>query len=306
MDRLAGFPEEKGRKLDLLASSILEQWGDEHKDVPRTLYHYTSADGLLGILKSHSIWMTNLRYMNDFSELQYAHEMIATVLKQKAAAQSAGEILKEFFRRIDNTFDPYAGDHDVFATSFCENGNLLSQWRAYGDKGGGYGVGLDFFHFFSFVPKRCVLRKVIYRRSEQMASVGSVVDAFCAAISATTKGQTVKQADSDNTLPSFCQLFHGLMAEFVFCYKHPDFEQEQEWRLVHAYSPDSTMPPGEAPDELHFRTLGGNFIPYVTLSLDNLMQASRDDNYGVAFPIVELVIDLPSILSLTSNRSNAY
>ena len=31
-----------------------------------------------------------------------------------------------------------------FVSCFCQSGNLLSQWRAYADKGGGYCIGFDF------------------------------------------------------------------------------------------------------------------------------------------------------------------
>ena len=32
-------------------------------------YHYTSVAGCLGILKSHVIWLTDYRYLNDKMEL---------------------------------------------------------------------------------------------------------------------------------------------------------------------------------------------------------------------------------------------
>jgi hypothetical protein len=35
---------------------------------PETLYHYTTQDGLLGIIQSRSLWATNVSYMNDSTE----------------------------------------------------------------------------------------------------------------------------------------------------------------------------------------------------------------------------------------------
>lgn len=34
------------------------------------LYHYTSAEGVLGITSPDSLWATNIRYMNDSREFR--------------------------------------------------------------------------------------------------------------------------------------------------------------------------------------------------------------------------------------------
>jgi hypothetical protein len=45
-----------------------------NEDFPATLYHYTSVDGLLGILRSKRIWATDIRFLNDRSEFFHAME----------------------------------------------------------------------------------------------------------------------------------------------------------------------------------------------------------------------------------------
>ena len=35
----------------------------DEMDKPEYLYHYTSREGLLGILKNDSLWMTNILYL---------------------------------------------------------------------------------------------------------------------------------------------------------------------------------------------------------------------------------------------------
>jgi hypothetical protein len=34
-----------------------------------SLYHYTSGKALLGILQSHYFWATDIRFLNDYEEL---------------------------------------------------------------------------------------------------------------------------------------------------------------------------------------------------------------------------------------------
>jgi len=43
---------------------------------PKLLYHYTTQEGLLGILEKASIWATHYRYLNDASEGQIVLKLL--------------------------------------------------------------------------------------------------------------------------------------------------------------------------------------------------------------------------------------
>ncbi len=92
------------------------------------LYHYTSVNGLRGIIDSGNVWATHLGFLNDLSEGQ--------ALSSDAEYRSR---LEEIDRRSP-----------VFVASFCRHAEpyqmrngLLSQWRGYAGEGGGYCVVLD-------------------------------------------------------------------------------------------------------------------------------------------------------------------
>ncbi len=40
------------------------------------LWHYTTAEGLKGILSSQTLWVTDYRYLNDSSEFIYSKQII--------------------------------------------------------------------------------------------------------------------------------------------------------------------------------------------------------------------------------------
>ena len=40
-------------------------------ELPPRLYHYTSQEGLLGILSSKTLWATRIQYLNDSTEFAY-------------------------------------------------------------------------------------------------------------------------------------------------------------------------------------------------------------------------------------------
>ncbi|MBA3661037.1 MAG: hypothetical protein H0W64_04895 [Gammaproteobacteria bacterium] len=46
----------------------------------KLLYHYTNYKSLLGILSSKQIWLTDYRYLNDSSEIQYSYQEIAPIV----------------------------------------------------------------------------------------------------------------------------------------------------------------------------------------------------------------------------------
>ncbi len=113
------------------------------------LYHYTTLEGLLGIINTPSIRATHIRYMNDPSEFRDAFEQRYT----KVLIDSIGKgsnIISDWFTKIRL----YDEDNDRFLLSFTDDeaiskderlqpGDRLSQWRAYGNGSGGFSLGLE-------------------------------------------------------------------------------------------------------------------------------------------------------------------
>jgi len=289
--------------IDQAVKAITDEWLINHLPIPNVLFHYTSAEGLVGILSSKSIWMTELRYMNDMSELQYAKDKISTRLSTYAEKHNINEIQEEFLKRIASAFDPFSSGNAVFSASFCESGNLLSQWRAYRGKGGGYAIGFDFFHTIRFLSKNCAPRKVIYQEQIQNEIIDAIIEKYLAAIAIETSGRSIKNINVDDFIPAVCQAFSGTAGELMFSFKHPDFHEEREWRLVHFMNINPRFNrSGEFPS---FRSYEGNIIPYLSTSFENAVQASKDDTYGCPFPVVKLFIG-PTINAELNTESVKY
>jgi hypothetical protein len=265
---------------------VLEPWLGEHAEVPEVLYHYTSAEGLIGILQSRSIWLTDLRYMNDSSELQYARTLVEARIENKRATDGLSTTQQEFLRRVQMTFDPFKHGSSVFAASFCEAGNLLSQWRAYRGRGGGYAIGIDFFHTLRFLSRPSVLRRVVYDKAAQERLLDTVIEQFLITIDTFSTDRPPE--DIADFLPIACQHFAAVIGEFLFALKHPDFIEEREWRLVHFAHVDPRMNRGVVTPQV--RSYEGNVIPYFIVEFKAAVEASKDDTSGIPFPIAELVI----------------
>ena len=97
------------------------------------LYHYCSNETFKAIIESGNIWLSDISKSNDSTEL------ISEILKQKAKLSSSQT------KELDQA-NSLIEAHDAFIYwAFCmsEEGDLLSQWRGYGDDGRGFSIGFD-------------------------------------------------------------------------------------------------------------------------------------------------------------------
>src|ERR1700730_5288689 len=112
-----------------------------HKKPNDRVWHYTGADGLLGILKSNRMWATNIKYLNDASEFKHGRTLVDEMLTKKGKDSPD---LDPLLKTVVNIIEQFKTNSEVYIVCFCEgNGadDLLSQWRAYGANGGGYSIG---------------------------------------------------------------------------------------------------------------------------------------------------------------------
>lgn len=273
--------------IERSTQSVLSQIGADGSSPPEVLYHYTSAEGLRGILGSRGLWMTDIRYMNDLSELQYATDRLASRLDARLAKgdlSPASEKFVEISRRYLGVRDP---GQSVFSVSFCEDGNLLSQWRAYRGQGGGYALGFDFVHLLRLLDKRCVLRRIIYNQAVQDRMLDGALQSFVSAVD--QWGMEVPlDTEAFRLMNAAAGAFMVSVRELLFSFKHPGFAEEREWRLVYSEHSNPRINRGASMPEI--RTFDGNIIPYIVLSLGRAIEVSNDDVAGIRFPIVEVKV----------------
>ena len=99
------------------------------------LYHYANYDTLWKILDSDSFFARNIRFSNDSNEYMTGKSAIEKFVKNSDYFKE-GNKRAIFLREIKNNPMMY------FMVCFCEDGDLLSQWRGYAKNG--VSIGLDF------------------------------------------------------------------------------------------------------------------------------------------------------------------
>lgn len=267
--------------------SVLDILGSNGASSPGVLYHYTSAEGLRGILSSRALWMTDIRYMNDLSELQYATDRLASRLDARLAKGDLGAASKEFIESCRRNLGARGPGQSVFSVSFCEESNLLSQWRAYRGQGGGYALGIDFVHIIRLLDKPCVLRKIIYDQAVQDQMLDDALESFVSVVEQLDI-EIPLDVDGRRAVGGVASVFSDSSQQLLFSFKHPGFAEEHEWRLTYAENNHPRYNRGTPVPEI--RTFEGNIIPYRIVSLNPAIEASKDDAAGIRFPIVEVKV----------------
>lgn len=120
------------------------------------LFHYTTANGLLGILQRNCLWSSAYYCANDGSELnavrnfltpvfrEMSHKMIEADDPRVQTFSRRGVPIWEYSDKFEDMIISFALNFfSVFITCFCKANTkedfthgLLSQWRGYGTDGG--------------------------------------------------------------------------------------------------------------------------------------------------------------------------
>lgn len=101
------------------------------------LYHYTTAAGLRGIVRTKSIWASDYRFLNDASEFNYGLSIFDRILKEDFSTWDDPAIPE-----MIGNFRKAASNFSVLIASFCQHSDLLSQWKGY-NGAVGYAIGFN-------------------------------------------------------------------------------------------------------------------------------------------------------------------
>lgn len=170
------------------------------------IYHYTTISGLIGIVTHHELWASDCRFLNDGTELTYARDKFFTEVRKLKLPplEDGGYILAG---RKSNYFR-------MFIVCFCENGDLLSQWRGYAADQG-YALGFD-------------VKLLKAQNQGELISVRYGIEN-----PAEYFKQELNLASQPTAHPGVAEWYasESLLPRLAGV-KHPSFAEEQEWRLI--------------------------------------------------------------------------
>lgn len=143
-NNLATLPQIHRDALKVYRESFIEKsMKTTGLPLKRPCYHYTTAQGLYGILESKSIWLTDIEHMNDPSELKHGLSFPIDYLEE--LVQTSQNTLERIFTSAIRTVltEKISHRYIFYVTSFSFDGDHLNQWRAYADNGRGYCIEIS-------------------------------------------------------------------------------------------------------------------------------------------------------------------
>jgi len=218
-------------------------------NVEERLYHYTDLAGMKGIISGDDLWLTHAQYCNDESELTHGLELTKRVIQQLSEGADAKRkaYLDELTKLVcDPELDP------VYICCFCEQDDLLSQWRAY--SANATGVSLEFApNEFRFItgpdcPSPYGLMrfwKVFYPIETQEKIIRSAIDFY-------------PSMEKEATSSEWALWTAEAIRFFIPTFKNSDFMGEKEWRLIFSPAVGSPARPS-------YRVVRGMLAPYYSL-----------------------------------------
>jgi hypothetical protein len=219
------------------------------REAPPQLYHYTYQDGLLGILESGDLWATKVQYMNDATEFS-----LATSLAKKRISVKLEHVDSKYTALLN-----YMKDHldaiilvNICSVSFCENHDLLSQWRGYAGGAGGFAIGINSACLAKAASStNGRLGHCIYNEGDQAEIIDEMISDILAAAS-------LDDGIDEGKIMEYAKNFESNLIACGAFFKATGFKEESEWRLV-------TGP--RSYTHMDFRTGQSMLIPYYKVAI---------------------------------------
>jgi hypothetical protein len=284
----------------------------------KSLFHYTTAAGLIGIIRTQNLRATHANFLNDTAECQLLTSLLAPQIatefkdivprltklgafKPEMLTAMVGDAMDTEAQKVANVaLTVIERVSPIYISSFCihspgsaehEHG-LLSQWRGYGR--GGFAIEFDEFEIDKLTNlenekhsySALITREVAYGNHREVAQLERFKGLAAASLKVSFEHYAPKLAAQppvaeilgDREIGDFMKAFMETLA-FL---KSPRFREENEYRIVAM----ATVPGQERANDLRYKTIrfregpSGNVVPYIELF----------DDPGMFLPIKKIIV----------------
>lgn len=238
----------------VVSSGVAPEEADKPPEVS-AFGHYTTVQGVMGMISEELLWATNIRFLNDQHEFQHSLGVLRKILaKPQLAPQAHKQLFAEYQKMVGSRLDEIERfrSESVFTLSFSAKPDLLSQWRGYCPENNGYCVIYDVDMLLESVKAvfpEAYLFKCVYEDEAKKGPLREILNRnwsdFLQAESAKSRREITERIATEIRL---------LAAHF----KDTSFSEEQERRIVVVYEYFGA-------NQLKFRAGRSSIIPYLEL-----------------------------------------
>ena len=204
--------------------------------------------------------------MNDFLEIHWGYS-----IWEKAANSIFNEVDEEFLTKVDDVIRTAQTNGNVLATCFSQNGDTLSQWRAYAGDGYGYSIGFD---AKDVVQLQVRPLRILYNEKRQIKEFAAILRAIYEVEN--------QEGNLDKYGANFLEACVALAFDFA-AIKNPAFSEEKEIRIIHVLNFIKSNQFLKLVDvggtafgspilgqEVNFRMAGSLPVPYIDIDFTNI------------------------------------
>jgi len=233
---------------------------------PECVYHYTSAQGLAGILADHAIRATNFTFLNDPTEVQFGRQLVERELA--ALVDSTDLTVNTFLAAVSRNLTTRSLA-EVYVASFSSLDDDLSQWRAYGSSlPERYAIGFDAVSLIdlTIAQANAMYAQVLYRSAQQRDRIRALLGKATAFIR--------QEPSAALAIELYASVAAMHIVRILPILKDSTYESEAEWRLVLWHRENDAPPKIDASR--------GVLRPYIPFGL------------GESLPVVDVNIMAPT------------
>lgn len=231
------------------------------------IFHYTSAAGLSGILKTQTIFFTRWDFLNDSSENLHIHEIIEKCIEKFSADKKFYTLIKTINSQIrehklGKSLDEHARLFTLYIASFSSNKDALNMWTYYtkSDSSDGYCLEFTSDSLFKKHSDAVTIREVVYAPDKKKKIVNDL-------LSKAYNFYSELKSDPKNAhnVEQYIKAYIKYTADYVGCFfKNSAFAVEKEIRaalFLHTDIEKSDIKP-------EHRISRGLIIPYAALPFE--------------------------------------
>jgi hypothetical protein len=198
--------------------------------LPPELWHYTNADGLIGILESGCIFTTQIACLNDQLEERYFGNLVLAGVRDLLKANADPRTTVMLRVAEAGLLEAESSATGRFVACFSEVGDDLGQWRGYGGGQCGYAIGFHSKEIMEAIKNRqaSILLPLCYDAKLHEQVVREVLQA---AERFYLGGVARAAADLEGYAQEFLLAFAEDIQLITAGIKHPAFEHERERRI---------------------------------------------------------------------------
>jgi len=193
--------------------------------LPKKISHYTTLQGLQGIVQSGCLWASNASFLNDKAELQHALRASKGAIRKlssEATFKQWQPTLKRVFADLED-----GGLSDTYVACFCRSDDNLSQWRGYSVKTQGVSVTFGREELASRLkPEKAAFFEVRYSKHSTASKLSSALTSELRDIA--QLDELLGSSSEDLRYKDLRQRVSALLPRF----KHLGFRDEKEWRFA--------------------------------------------------------------------------